>query len=510
MGKDEQVRFQVGPADPYLIGPAERFITLDPSAKDPAISLFVMNYEKLDVQIYAVQPSDWPAYLTYLDEFRWTDKPQSPPGKLLFDETHTVDTVADALTEITLDLSKFMDGSFGHFVVIVKPHKGLFDKEDYWETVNVWAQVTQIGLDAYSDQSELVVWTTALADGAPLSGVRITDASARIEAVTDKDGMARFDLPSGGTQYLLAQVGDDVAMLPFSTYSSANENGWMPLPLYDDMRWFVFDDRAMYRPGEDVHLKGWIRKIGRGQSGDIGLVGSALTGVSYSLIDAQGNELTTGSVDVNLLGGFDIVLSLPENVTLGYTQLNLQAQYAPGQFGGSSYTHSFQIQEFRRPEFEVAARNETEAPYFLGGHAIFAVEAKYYAGGALPNAETNWWVHSNETNYSPPNWDDFTFGFWTPWWFFSDEDFKEPQSENFSGVTDSAGEHFLRIDFAGKATRPTSITAEATVMDLNRQAWTSGTSLLLHPADVYVGLRSETLFRRARPAPGYRADRYRH
>ena len=77
---------------------------------------------------------------------------------------------------------------------------------------------------------------------------------------------------------------------------------------------------------------------------------------------------------------------------------------------------------------------------------------------------------------------------------FDDEDFKEPQSENFSGVTNSAGEHFLRIDFAGKATRPTSITAEATVMDLNRQAWTSGTSLLLHPADVYVGLRSERYF----------------
>ena len=31
-------------------------------------------------------------------------------------------------------------------------------------------------------------------------------------------------------------------------------------------------------------------------------------------------------------------------------------------------------------------------------------------------------------------------------------------------------------------------------MDLNRQAWTSGTSLLLHPADVYVGLRSEKYF----------------
>ena len=228
--------------------------------------------------------------------------------------------------------------------------------------------------------------------------------------------------------------------------------------------------------------------------GDIGLFGDALTGVNYSLIGAQGNELATGRVDVNLLGGFDITFSIPENVNLGFAQLNLQAQNAIENVENSSYTHSLQIQEFRRPEFEVSARNETEAPYFLGDHAIFAVEAKYYAGGALPNAETNWWVNANETNYSPPNWDDFTFGYWTPWWFFDDEDFEEPQSENYTGVTDSTGTHFLRIDFSGETTRPTSVTAEATVMDLNRQAWTSGTSLLLHPADVYVGLRSERYF----------------
>ncbi len=30
--------------------------------------------------------------------------------------------------------------------------------------------------------------------------------------------------------------------------------------------------------------------------------------------------------------------------------------------------------------------------------------------------------------------------------------------------------------------------------DVNRQAWTSTTTLLVHPADLYVGLRSERLF----------------
>lgn len=493
LGRDEQVRFKVGSANPFLVGPDQRFITLDPSDANPAISLYVMNYKKLDVQIYAVQPSDWAEYLKYLDEYQWTDEHIDPPGKLLLDETQKVDAETDVLTEINLDLSEYLQGDFGHFVVMVKPNQSIFEQDNYYETVNVWAQVTQIGLDAFNDHSEFVIWTSSLVDGSPLTNVKISADSGEIFATTGEDGIAKVNLPSGGTGYLTAQVSDDVAMLSRNTYHW-DENGWSKRNLNDGLLWYVFDDRAMYRPGEEVHIKGWIRKVDAGQLGDISLLGDALTGVNYSLIGSQGNELATGHADVNLLGGFDLVLELPENVNLGYTQLQLNAE---GNLNVEyySHSHSFQIQEFRRPEFEVNARNETEAPYFVGEHAILAVEAKYYAGGALPNAETNWWVNSNETNYSPPNWEAFTFGFWTPWWhFYDNEDYEEPQSESFTGVTDSNGEHFLRIDFDGEATRPTSITAEATVMDLNRQAWSSGTSLLVHPADVYVGLRSERYF----------------
>jgi uncharacterized protein YfaS (alpha-2-macroglobulin family) len=44
--------------------------------------------------------------------------------------------------------------------------------------------------------------------------------------------------------------------------------------------------------------------------------------------------------------------------------------------------------------------------------------------------------------------------------------------------------------------------AEATVFDVNRQAWASTTSLLVHPADLYVGLHSERTFvERGEPLP---------
>ncbi len=494
LGRDEQVRFKVGSAEPFLVGPQDRFITLDPSAQKPSISYYVMNYSKLDVQVYAVQPTDWAQYLQYLDEYQWTDEPIELPGEKLVDETRNVDTKNNVLTEITLDLREYVKGDFGHYIVVVKPHQSLFAKDNYWETNHVWAQITQIGVDAFVDHSEMMVWTTKLADGSPLANVDVYSNSGAKLGTAGEDGVAKFAIPAGGASYLTAQLGDDVAMLPNNTYYW-DESGWSKRSIYDELRWFVYDDRAMYRPGEEVHIKGFIRQIGGGQMGDVGLT-DGLTGVNWTLTGPQGNQLANGRTDTSMLGGFDFVIELPESVNLGYASLQLYSEGGVGNVIDNSYYHAFQIQEFRRPEFEVTARNETAAPYFVGEHAVLAVEAKYYAGGALPGAETNWWVSSNETNYSPPNWDDFTFGFWTPWWYFyeGDGEWEEPQSESFSGFTDATGTHYLRVDFNGETTRPTSITAEATVMDLNRQAWTSGTSLLVHPADVYVGLRSERYF----------------
>ncbi len=140
---------------------------------------------------------------------------------------------------------------------------------------NVWVQVTQIGLDAFVDHSEMVVWATALADGAPLQDLTVEADSGIRQAATGPDGVARFTIPTGGASYLVARQGEDVAMLPASTHLW-DESGWSPRSAEDDLRWYVVDDRQMYRPGEEVHLKGWIRRIGGKQDGDVGLVGGIL------------------------------------------------------------------------------------------------------------------------------------------------------------------------------------------------------------------------------------------
>ncbi|HBY09474.1 MAG TPA: hypothetical protein DEH22_17455, partial [Chloroflexi bacterium] len=499
LGRDQNLTFKVGPAEPMLVGPDSIFVTLDPATKDPALSLYTINYNKLDVQIYAVQPTDWPAFKDYLQKYQQSDQHPAPPGNKVFDGSWPIEAPQDTLTEVNIGLSKYLDGDFGHFIVIAKPPSSLFQNDRYWATIQAWVQVTQIGLDTFVDHSEMVVWANALQDGAPLPGVSITPGSSGSPVTTGEDGTVRFPIPSGNS-YLIATQGADQALLPRSTYYWGDD-AWMKYKLNDTLSWYVFDDRQMYRPGEEVHLKGWLRLIGGRQDGDVGLPGGALSGVNYTIYDPQGNNLGDGRVDVNALGGFDFAFTLPENVNLGYAYIELRAESSLGA-DGQYYSHNFQIQEFRRPEFEVTARNETTGPYFAGGQATVAVEAAYYAGGPLPNADVSWMVSSTATNYSPPNWPDFTFGIWQPWWWYSYDPYYggdiyvpggEPQT--FSGKTDATGNHYLDLDFGQPAEpRPLSVLAEASVMDVNRQAWAGSTSLLVHPADIYVGLYSDKYF----------------
>jgi alpha-2-macroglobulin len=501
LGQDANRTFRVGKAVPMLSGPGENFITLDPASTKPVFTVYTINYNELDVTIHAVQPTDWPAYQEYLRKSQMGETTPAIPGRQVMDETIPVEGANDTLAQVDIDLSPWMDGNFGHFIIIVAPPEGMFkDDEIYWRRIVAWVQITQVGMDAFADHSSLVVWTTSLKDGAPLPDVQVSAMPGERVLQTNPDGIVKFDLASQGIAYLVARQGADQALLPPSTYFW-DESRWTQRPVDDELRWYVFDDRQMYRPGETVNMKGWLRRVGGKQNGDVGLVSGKLD-IVYTITDPQGNEIASGRTQANALGGFDFTFDIPTNANLGYAQVYLDAE---GQLAGVydyGYYHSFQIQEFRRPEFEVIARNESPGPYFAGDSATVAVKAEYYAGGGLPNAEVNWQVSSSPSSYAPPNWPDFTFGTWTPWWWVYEPvyrgvsvEYGDTQIQTFSGVTDANGEHYLRLDFPQPAqATPSSIIAEAVVFDVNRQAWASTTTLLVHPANLYVGLRSENYF----------------
>ena len=236
LGEDEVVRFSVDTAVPFVSGPQEILVTSDPSASNPSLSLFTINYDELQVRAYAVEPSDWDAYTAYRRDFERDDNPPTPPGRLVMDETVDVDSEEDVLTEVTVDLSPALEGETGHLIVIIQPP---WQISDLWErrnqTIQTWLQVTQIGLDAFVDHSQAVVWATNLADGSPLADISVTTNRVETAVSTDSSGLAQFALSNNGTNLVVAQLGDDTAILPAYDYFW-DDGGWQQRELYNEIR----------------------------------------------------------------------------------------------------------------------------------------------------------------------------------------------------------------------------------------------------------------------------------
>ena len=493
LGQDEAVDFQVTAAPRSLTAAGNGLVVLDPAA-GPRFSVYTVNHDALKVRAYAVGPADWPAFQKHM-QLSWSNTaPAEPPGRLVWSRTVPVTARPDEMAETRLDLSPALPGGRGQIVLVVDPAVPP-PKDSGRQRVLAWVQATAIGLDAFSGNRTLTAWASSLADGRPLAGVEVELLPAGIKGTTGADGLAALPLGARPANLLVARLGGDVAILPESAAWWPSGWEWKRGEPRDDLHWYVFDDRQMYRPGEEVRIKGWIRLVGFGEEGDVKPLGAVAHSVAYTLRDSQGNEVTKGSARLNAWGGFDLALKLPPTMNLGDAHLQLVADAPAGAAwdSGRETTHGFKVQEFRRPEFEVQAQ-ASEGPQFVAGGADVTASASYFAGGALAGADVTWRVSATPGSFVPPNRDDFTFGEWTPWWETPFER-SQPRVETFAGRTDPAGKHRLRIDFvAVDPPRATSVTAEATVMDVNRQAWTATASLLVHPATLYVGLKSDRLF----------------
>lgn len=538
LGQPVSVTFNVGPAPPTLVGMGGPMVVLDPSG--PArYSVYSTNQPSLKVSLFSVTPADWTTYLRYLRTINnyydeKAEKVRNPPGRLIYAKNIRTANKPDEMVETGLDLAPALKNGLGNCILVVE---ATVKRDDYdTGTIVTWVQSTKIGLTAFADNDVLVGWATMLKDGAPLAGAegslnlngpRPQRAHAESTVVpaypvwnghefetgepqnvvpagqtglTGADGLIGLALPedldADKARMLLVRKGDDVAFLPEHDNYYNNGTSWYHRQPSNSLVWYVFDDRNLYKPGEEVHLKGWIRVAGGGKLGDLGPVTDGSNEVNYTVRDARGNEFYKGTARLNALSGFDTSFKLPDNANLGnaYIQFTAAKDGVTSTYGSYTFNHTFQIQEFRRPEFEVTANTATEGPHFVGGSANVSVAASYFAGGGLPDADVNWRVTAKPGSFTPPNRSDFTFGKWIPWWR-TDFGSGLTSSEVFTGKTDAAGVHRLHIDFErANPPRPYTVTAEASVTDVNRQAWSSSTSLLVHPADLYVGVRSPRTF----------------
>lgn len=482
LAEETAVTFEVTEALPMFAGPDLEFVTVDPGLGTPGITVTTVNQDELSLTVWAVTPDDYADYREYRQRFWSGERPPMPSWQLLRDETITIDGEPNRPTPTFIDLSADYAQVGSQVVVQIEPSPAFGPRDElYWNNrpLVAWVQNTTLAVDAFVDGHQLLIWTTDLVTGKPVPNVPVQLLGDGRIATTDSHGVVEVALTDVAVRGLFANAGEQVAFSP-----SWYEPGWTAAPADPVARWFLFDDRGTYRPGESVRLAGLLRTV-EPVTNTVEL--PTVDSVTFAASDADGNEFATGTVDVGPVGEFQVDLTIPFSASLGDAFVELRAG---DDLIGS---HQIAVAHSQPPHVEVTTNTETAGPHITDEVATISVNAQYPSGGALDDAQVNWLVATRPSTFAPPGWDDYRFGINSGNGGGCDS-CTEASYEEFRGQTDGAGTHYLQLSFEDVTELPTTVAAEATVFDTARQTSTSTTELLVHPGAYYVGIRDDDRF----------------
>lgn len=234
--------------------------------------------------------------------------------------------------------------------------------------------------------------------GAPMAGVKATfykpnyDSRRRKveyvktgESVSDKNGFVKT--PVNSDQFRVEfSFGPDV-LYPADNFYSYSSDYRRQGETYTHF----FLDRAIYRPGQPLYFKALV--INNDANGVPKVASNEK--VTITLLDANYQEVVKMDLTTNAYGTVQGMFTTPTGGLLGAMSLRSSA-------GNSA--HSFQVEEYKRPRFEVLLKPMEGTPR-LGDKVSVRGEAQALAGSAVDGAQVQYRV-VREVRYP-----------WRPWAF---------------------------------------------------------------------------------------------
>lgn len=479
LGKTSSFTFKVGPAQPYMFSPGSGLNLLDPD-NNKVYSVYTMHLKSFRAKLFKCDIMDWHRYNEdwKLRSFKSLSS-YNGVGKEVWFKTIKVKGDFSECTQTEIDLSEALKGSGNLAMLVLEydcPDDGKISK-------TLWLQSSNLALDVYDDGRYVYGVVTDLKSGRPRSGAEVSLNGHK--AVTDQSGIARLEASdaSDGKQDFIAACYNGDVVYNIERISTRSRD--------DRAIWYAFDDRGLYRPNEKVSVKGWLGHLQYGPENNAELLLNSQN-VHWNLQDSRSAKITEGDLTTDAYGGFSLEIALPDNINLGSCRLSFNLPNR-SDLRNSSFTHTFEVQEFRRPEFEVTA-TASEPDNIMGKDGSVTAKASYFSGGSVNNAQINWNAKSSRASYSPPGWRGYTFGEWRPFWrcWWCEEEDTESVSHSLESVTDTMGKSTLSISYGTcQPPAPARINVEAAVTDLNRQRWACSKSILVHPSEVYIGVKPE-------------------
>ncbi|MGB3591694.1 MAG: MG2 domain-containing protein [Nonlabens sp.] len=244
------------------------------------------------------------------------------------------------------------------------------------------------------DDNNLVVKVLDRTTGTPLQNIPVSQTLKKQGVYTtkntDKHGLVKFRVNNvRDTRLLLAAR--DLDTIRASFYSYAYENNRLDVDESGrEVKHFIYLDRAIYRPGQEVFYKVVTLSRYMGKT-------SVVKGEIFDLYveNASGDDIFETQAISNEYGSFSGSFVLPEDGPLGEFSLNVDSDedsrfwddvddYDTGE-------HDFQVEEYKRPTFSAGFKPVTKA-YKIGDSVRVTAFAKALLGSNITNATVNYSV----------------------------------------------------------------------------------------------------------------------
>ncbi|MFT3709657.1 MAG: MG2 domain-containing protein [Archangium sp.] len=476
---------------------------IEATAKAPMVPLEVANINSLEVSM-------WKLSLPELAKLISADGDDSKTvGRAAdFSETAKLNYPKNASRVHPLPLAKIFGDTQKTGLALVKlnsPDLEYRPRDGYSQLI----QVTDLAAHIKIAPKSSVAWVTRLSDGKPVEGadVSVFDAAGtqtwtgktNADGFADVPGAIALKLKSPKYEWehpfalVVAQKDGDISATA-NTWSSGVEayefgltSGWEGEK--PDNSGFIFTDRGIYKPGDEVFIKGVLRYRQLGQ-----LRAPAENSlVTVKVTDSKGEDVKSENVKVTKYGTFAYKVTVGKEAPTGYYSVSATGS-APNNAGTVEASASFRVEEYRAPQFRVDVESKKKS-LVAGENLEASIFSRYLFGGAMNDVQVKWSSQRSETTFSAEAGNGFTFSQETWWW-----DDGEPHDSNGffasgEGKADAKGELAVKAGVTeAPGEKPYRYTLEAEVTDVNRQSVAGRVEVMVHPANYYVGLRSPSYF----------------
>ncbi|PKL80564.1 MAG: hypothetical protein CVV27_00155 [Candidatus Melainabacteria bacterium HGW-Melainabacteria-1] len=327
--------------------------------------------------------------------------------------------------------------------------------------------LSDVVLNSRQDRQQVIYYLAEAASGKPVSGARIHlkettgyNTAARVRAyrgATDAQGMYRFHSQSAQAQ----ESRQFEAFAVWNGHYALSNHGYWSGYAQDQASWklFSYTDRPLYRPGQTVHFRQLLRHYQGGQY--LNPEGKAPP-IEVRVSNPRGEEVFKQLISPNRFGSLHGSLELPTNAPLGAYRFQFRLPESSGLSLQPSGSTSFQVEEYKKPEYEVKI---TPQPTLPGDEARALIQAAYFFGGPVAGAQVQYTVSRSQ--------------YW-PWWghdYFesSRSDSGQETVVQSTGTLDAQGR--LEIRFPTRADTDSVYTIQAQVTDASRREVSQGASL---------------------------------